>query len=182
MQDMPAPSMDEIHSYKSYLTSSRLLVEDETRFLDAPEDLLSLAMEEPMPEGFMADEGLTPMPRLAEEVRFPASIRKAPESEADSCASARRPSTQAQENLTLGVTISQLSLAMFVAVFAPIVTFSVIPTFAGRIAVVLLVGAGVATALMQSGVVRLLGRGALDWILCAGIYGGTMAAVAGTLA
>ncbi|POR36957.1 Uncharacterized protein TPAR_02844 [Tolypocladium paradoxum] len=184
MQDIPAPSIDEIHNYKSYLVSRRLLVDDETKFLDAPQDLLSLAMEEPMPEGFVADEGMTPMPRLAEEVEFPASSFKAPESEADSWTSARgpstRPSTRAQD--ALGATISQLGLAMFVAVFAPIVAFSVIPTFAGRIAVVLLVGASVATALMQSGVVRLLGRGTLDWILCAGIYGGAMAAVAGTLA
>ncbi|PNY25733.1 Uncharacterized protein TCAP_04330 [Tolypocladium capitatum] len=188
MQDMPAPSMDEIHSYRAYLASSRLLVDDETRFLDAPEDLLSLTMEEPMPEGFVADDGMTPMPCLAEEVEFPASSRNAPESEADSWASGRRPSVQpsvrpsprAQD--TLGATISQLGLAMFVAVFTPIASFSVIPTFAGRIVVVLLVGTSVATALMQSGVVRLLGRGTLDWVLCAGIYGGTMAAVASTLA
>ncbi|KND89395.1 hypothetical protein TOPH_06051 [Tolypocladium ophioglossoides CBS 100239] len=184
MQDMPPPSMDEIHRYKVYLASSRLLVDDETRFLDAPEDLFSLAMKEPMPEGFVADEGTTPMPRLAEEVEFPARSRNAPESEADSWASGRRPSvrpsTRTQD--TLGATVSQLGLAMFVAVFAPIVTFSVIPTFAGRIAVVLLVGTSVATALMQSGAVRLLDRGMRDWILCAGIYGGAMAAVAGALA
>lgn len=179
-QDIPSPSLSEIHGYKTYLASSRLLSDDETKFLDLPDDLVSLAKEEPTRKGSVADDGIT-MPRSAEEVALPASrSRKASESEAGSCAWTRRNGTRAQE--TLGVQLAQLALAMSIAVFVPIAAFAAIPGFARRIAVVTLVGASVAMALVHSGHVRLLDRGSLDWVICAVVYGGAMAAVAGALA
>lgn len=182
--DMPAPSLTEIYGYKSYLTNSQIVAEEETRFLDLPEDLVSLVREElPVAEELVADVGeATAMALgLVDEVVMPPPSRKEPESEAghSSASVKRRPrQSHASAETSLSTSVSQLALAMFVAVFVPVVTFAIIPDFAGRMTVVALVGASVGTALTQSGLVRLLERGALDWILCVAAYGATMAAVA----
>jgi hypothetical protein len=63
----------------------------------------------------------------------------------------------------------------------PILTFSVIPGFIGRLTVTGLVAGGVVGALMQSGVIaprQTLGR---DWLVCGGVYGGVMIVLAGII-
>ncbi|KJZ77623.1 hypothetical protein HIM_02800 [Hirsutella minnesotensis 3608] len=182
-QEMPFPSLSEIHDYKLYLANSRLVADEETRFLDMPEDLVSVARaENAVPERVGADEGTKPAPRVEDEevvVAPPIPMPRELASVASSVSSAKQHHARGHESL--GGWVSQLALAMCVAFFVPVVTFAVIPDFAGRITVVALVGSSVATALMQSGLVRLLDRGVLDWFLCAGAYGATMAIVAGIL-
>jgi hypothetical protein len=74
-----------------------------------------------------------------------------------------------------------LAVAIAVAVLVPIMTFSVIPGFIGRMTVVSLVAGGVVFALMQAGVV---GKGCFgkEGLVCGGIYGGVMVVIAGILA
>jgi hypothetical protein len=76
---------------------------------------------------------------------------------------------------------SGLAVAIAVSVLVPILTFSVIPGFIGRMTVVGLVAGGVVGALMQSGVIgrAMLGR---EGLICGGIYGGVMIIVAGIIA
>jgi len=73
-----------------------------------------------------------------------------------------------------------LAAAVSVAVLVPILTFSVIPGFLGRMTVVMLVTTGVVGALMQAGIV---GRNLLGWegSVCVGLYGGVMAVIAGVV-
>jgi hypothetical protein len=65
-------------------------------------------------------------------------------------------------------------------------TFPFIPGFVGRMAVVVLVGLGVVGGLIRAGLLRLgsggVAEGGWDWVLCAGVYGGVMAIVAGVIA
>ena len=50
-QSFPTPSADDIHDYRDFLTTQGPIVEAETRFLDAAEDLICLSEEEEEEEG-----------------------------------------------------------------------------------------------------------------------------------
>ncbi|PFH55798.1 hypothetical protein XA68_17606 [Ophiocordyceps unilateralis] len=178
-QDMAIPSLHEIVEYKTYLTSNRLLADEETSFLDAPDDLVCLLKEMPTVAGGGAGraEGMAMPLKCTEPVATAAASPRAPESEADSGVTSR----QDEAGDLLEASLSQLALAVFAAVLVPVFTFAIIPGFAGRITVVGLVGASIAMALVQSGLVELLDRGALDWVMCAGAYGAVMAVVAGVV-
>jgi hypothetical protein len=78
-------------------------------------------------------------------------------------------------------TLPAVAAALAVAILIPILTFSVIPNFIGRITVTALVACGVLGAVVQGGVVdqgRLLGS---EGLMCVGIYGGVMVVVAGVM-
>ncbi|ODA75944.1 hypothetical protein RJ55_08585 [Drechmeria coniospora] len=177
LHNLSPPSLDEIQNYKSYLANGRLLAEEEAKFLDVADDLVLLARDEWMPGDVNADDGITPMPRN-EEVVFPPTSSHAPESIVGNSVSSNPTLARGQDDL--GTQLVQLGLAMFVALFVPITTFPIMPTFAGRMVVVMLVGTSVGIALMQSGLVQVLNRGTMDWIACAVIYGFSMAATAST--
>ena len=74
-----------------------------------------------------------------------------------------------------------LAVAIAVSVLVPILTFSVIPGFIGRMTVVGLVAGGVVFALMQAGAV---GKGCFgrEGLVCGAIYGCVMVVIAGILA
>ncbi|KAJ6440991.1 hypothetical protein O9K51_06784 [Purpureocillium lavendulum] len=179
VQELPPASRDEAQSYRSWLNRNRLIVEDETKFLDLVDDLICLIRDDQTENDFAVDDGITPMPRTADELAFPVHERKPAESDAGTLVPAKHAPGPSQE--AVRTSLAQLVLAMFVALFVPIATFAVIPTFAGRIVVVALTGTSVATVLAQSGLAKLLDRGILDWVLCAGIYGGAMIIAAGIL-
>ncbi|PHH62899.1 hypothetical protein CDD81_6617 [Ophiocordyceps australis] len=180
LQQPPPPPLAEVHAYKSWLVSSRLIAEDETRFLDETEDLISLA-HQPAPDSLIGDDTATPMPHLPEPIAsFLPSTRQVREPEGASSDCAARTS-QPQARDALGRQLSQLVLAMCIAFFVPVATFTVISSFAGRITVVLFVEAIVTMALLQSGLVHLLDASSSNWLLSASIYFGAMAAVAGLL-
>lgn len=185
LQDLPRPSPDDVQTYRSWLSHGRLVVDDETRFLDHTDDLVCLAGDardsHPGGDGlFPDDEGVTPMPRAGDDAEQPLSTTGP-----DDGPSAAPPLPPLQPAAgaptTLEATLGPLALAMLVALLVPVAAFAVIPTLAGRAVVVAVVGTGVATALAQSGVARLLDRGPLDWALVAGAYGGAMALAAGVL-
>ncbi|KYK54826.1 hypothetical protein DCS_06787 [Drechmeria coniospora] len=177
LHNLSPPSLDEIQNYKSYLANGRLLAEEEAKFLDVADDLVLLARDEWMTGDVNADDGITPMPRN-EEVVFPPTSSHAPESIVGNSVSSNPTLARGQDDL--GTQLVQLGMAMFVALFVPITTFPIMPTFAGRMVVVMLVGTSVGIALMQSGLVQVLNRGTMDWIACAVIYGFSMAATAST--
>ncbi|RDA92762.1 hypothetical protein CP533_1418 [Ophiocordyceps camponoti-saundersi (nom. inval.)] len=184
-QDMAVPTLHEMHEYKTYLAANRLLADEETSFLDVPDDLVCLERGESMAaEAAVTGEGV--VVREAEDMvtgpmaAVPVTMLRGSESEASG---RRTPKQQDRiaEGVSLKSSLSQLALAVFAAVLVPVFTFAIIPGFSGRITVVGLVGASICMALVQSGLMQQLDRGMMDWILCAGAYGATMAAVAGVV-
>jgi len=75
-----------------------------------------------------------------------------------------------------GGELAHLAIATAVAVLVPILTFTVIPGFVGRMAVVLLVALAVFGTQAQAGTVGIDRR---DLVVCVGVYGGVMAVLAG---
>jgi len=65
---------------------------------------------------------------------------------------------------------------MAVAVLVPILTFTFIPSFIGRMTVVLLVALAIFGTQAQAGVIGVDRR---DLLVCVGVYGGVMAVLAG---
>jgi hypothetical protein len=165
-----APTLSEIHEYRDYLKKHAPIDDNETRFLEYSDDLVSLARPNYNAYDCTNDEDApTPMPRMS------AFIPSSPASEAGSNVSADDHARVALPHLAIG---------MAVAILLPILTFPVIPAYVGRMTVVLLVGLSVLSGLMQSGLVRFSGEGSAvvgtrDWLLCAGVYGGVMAITAG---
>jgi hypothetical protein len=173
-QGLPSPSLADIQDYRSYLATHSPIEEIETRFLDPTEDLVSLARPATSSDGANYEDAPTPMPRSAHATFLPSS----PASDAGSSAS-----TSQSADHTHDVALPHLAVGMAVAVLLPILTFPVVPSFVGRMVVVLLVGLGVLSGSTQAGFVRLTGNGSgsmggWDWLMCAGVYGGVMAVVA----
>ncbi|QUC23148.1 uncharacterized protein UV8b_07389 [Ustilaginoidea virens] len=176
VQDIPVPTWRDIHTYKTYLTTSNLIVDDETRFLDASNDLMVLASKSQSVHDFdAAGDGPTPMPRAVEDQQFPTMFKdngSQPSTRAEQASSSSRPNDEM---------LVRLACAGVCIVFVPIMTFAVIPSFLGRMAVVLLVALGVGVVMEQSGVMLDAQRRKPDWILYLGLYFGAMAVVAGAV-
>ncbi|KAL7805822.1 hypothetical protein V8C44DRAFT_360862 [Trichoderma aethiopicum] len=171
---MAEPSIKDVFDYKAYLQDINPLVEVECQFLDAADDLVNLVRRRRRSNGNPQDDPLSPMPRSSSVVGFPPP----PSSQISNAGSSLYPGQSAAPPSVKG-----LALAMAMIVLAPIICFSVIPGFVGRMTVVLLVGLGGAAALLQSGLFALVAeeRSTLDWVLCAGLYGGVMAVIAGII-
>ena len=184
--------------YRAYLSGQQPIAEIETRFLDMTDDLVSPSYGRPRPPSRASsagsagygprspsDEALTPMP--PSEAFLPHHLPPPPSPGALSRASsvmtahrvarcggdedAARPATA-----RTGTELAHLAIATAVAVLVPILTFAVIPGFVGRMAVVLLVALAVFGTQAQAGTVGIETR---DLVVCAGVYGGVMAVLAG---
>ena len=83
---------------------------------------------------------------------------------------------QAPEHLPGSSELAHLAIAMAVAVLVPILTFTFIPSFIGRMTVVLLVALAIFGTQAQAGVIGVDRR---DLLVCVGVYGGVMAVLAG---
>ncbi|KAF3067923.1 hypothetical protein CFAM422_008249 [Trichoderma lentiforme] len=171
--NMAEPSIQDVVNYRSYLNTINPLVEDECQFLEAADDLINLGRRRRRSNGNAQDDPLSPMPRSSSVNGFPPP----PSSQISNAGSS------IYQNITQVSSLKRLVLAMAMIVLAPIVCFSVIPGFIGRMTVVFLVGLGGAVALFQSGLLNSLAedRSTLDWALCAGVYGGVMAVIAGII-
>ncbi|KAH7322839.1 hypothetical protein B0I35DRAFT_426581 [Stachybotrys elegans] len=173
------PTRRDIEHYRQFLAAGRPIVEEETRFLDAKEDLITLhtgapdARRAPVESLFAIDRH----PPVAETGFPPGS----PHSFTGSAKSEPLPSARPPEQTEAGM-VAYAMVAMFVAILVPILTFSVIPGFVARMTVVMLMGSGVLTMLVQSGPLKQMmdSRGALDWVVAGAIYIGAMAVIAGT--
>ncbi|ROT38398.1 hypothetical protein SODALDRAFT_359489 [Sodiomyces alkalinus F11] len=188
-QSLPSPHPDDIHTYRTYLATHGPVIDTETRFLDWEDDLVSLARhpgDAPMPHD-VSDDMLTPMPRPS--MRFP-SVPGSPTSDAGCAESTRNAPLQPQNLDALhdsGYLLPRLVIAIAAAFLLPLLTFALIPSFVGRMAVVVLVCLGIFAVLLQWGFVRTGVGGAdrweglggpQDWTICLGVYGVVMAVVA----
>lgn len=156
--------MADIHEYRGYLATHDLIAEPETHFLDPNEDLICLG---DAPESSCDEEDMiaTPMPRRGSIL--------------NSLADSFQPSfpTVIDEDETVEDSSFPVKIAVSIAVLVPMLTFIVIPGYLGRMGVVILVGIGVLTALLQSRTIEM--RATRDFCFSAGAYGVFMAVIAG---
>ncbi|KAF2998104.1 hypothetical protein E8E14_005187 [Neopestalotiopsis sp. 37M] len=159
------PTMADVHEYRGYLATHRPIVDIETQFLDANEDLICLG--DIFDGGYDEDAAPTPMPRRG------------------SMFSEQRPqeddpqdyfSTTNDKDSTLDDPYLPINLALAIAVVVPTLIFSMVPGYLGRMVVVLLVGAGVVGMLRRGHVIDT--RVTKDFCICAGTYGAIMAVIA----
>ncbi|KAK8922573.1 hypothetical protein H634G_00679 [Metarhizium anisopliae BRIP 53293] len=175
VQDIPVPTWRDIHLYKTYLTTSNLIVDDETRFLDAENDLVSLSGPMQSADDLnTVDDGPTPMPKATEEQQqFPPFFK-------DNGMSSTR-AEQATPQRQGDTVLVRLALSCMCVVFVPVITFAVVPNFIARMAIVVFVALSVGVMIERSGLLPETERHKLAWILYSGLYCGAMAVVAGTV-
>jgi uncharacterized protein DUF6594 len=175
-QALAPPSLSDVGDYRSYLATHNPIVEIETRFLDVVDDLVSMARPS-SPDtdqtDFASDGAPTPMPQYSND---PTSTLPTNPSDNDKASLMTKISNAQPVTSVFEPTVPHVALAVAVSFLLPILTFSVIPSFVGRMIVVLLVALGVLGPLMQSR--ERLGVDAQDGVILASIYGGVMAVVA----
>ena len=162
-QGLANPSPSEMEEYRSFLEMQKPIAELETRFLDAPDDLIALRSPPPSPD-CLSSGAPTPMPRAE-----PPSSPVLPEKDLKSVTPAPAPLPQ--------TSIPSLAAAIAVAVLLPVLSFASVPGLPGRLTVIWLVAAGVLNPLLQACGLR-GGVDGRDALACAGIYGGAMSVVA----
>ncbi|KAI0379478.1 hypothetical protein F5Y04DRAFT_272012 [Hypomontagnella monticulosa] len=175
-QRMPAPILDDVHEYRSYLSTQGPIAEVETRFLDAVDDLVCVSDEY---QDVVEEEAIaTPMPMPHPEFAMPepravSPIRSRPVS----------PYRQQETGTETVISVSYeetpiipLSVAVTVAVILPILTFLIIPGYLGRLTVVFLVGLSILGALIQGQIVAVR---TWELLTVGGLYGAVMAVIAG---
>ncbi|KAH8173937.1 hypothetical protein LIA77_05356 [Sarocladium implicatum] len=182
--DLPAPTLNDVQDYRAFLSSGGAIAVEETEFLGASSDLITLDEAQLRGTDQYSEDLLTPMPRSATEQEFPIQLKSA-SGDADK---AKAPFIRL--NTPGGVpkqalpptALAHLVFAVFVAVLVPIFTFAVIPDFAGRITVVVLVASSVLSMLLQTGLMKLLAeeKGVVALLLCGVGYSGVMATAAAT--
>ncbi|KAI1258730.1 hypothetical protein F5Y18DRAFT_326780 [Xylariaceae sp. FL1019] len=182
-QSLPAPSLADVHEYRSFLSTYAPINDLETQFLDTTDDLVCVGERE---MDMIADEDdlATPMPRPDMPMFNP---RRRPSvsvlSQSDVSRRLDERSSVSQETLASTQmekpAIAQISVAAAVAIILPIFTFLVIPGFLGRMTVASLVGGATLGALVQGNIVGL--QATQELCVCIGLYGGVMALLAGVI-
>ncbi|OTB03200.1 hypothetical protein M426DRAFT_321989 [Hypoxylon sp. CI-4A] len=185
-QGLPAPSMEDVHEYRSYLANHAPVAEAETRFLDNPDDLVCVSEDEP--DVIDEDPVPTPIPMqmpmpMQMPIQHPTFPMSEPRSRSPSKPRAVSPYRRQEESSTVTgddgydePPIIPLSVAVTVAVILPILTFLIIPGYPGRLTVVTLVGLSILGALIQGGIVAIR---TWELLVCVGLYGAVMAVIAG---
>ncbi|TVY83321.1 hypothetical protein LSUE1_G004780 [Lachnellula suecica] len=167
-QSLSPPDPEDISTYRDYLHTAHLIAEAETRFLDPADDLVSIASDHIPPSS-----------------SYPSSNQSSASSYPPSTAGtstvmpSSKPSASSPEEVRS--TLPALAVAIAVAILIPILTFSVIPGFVGRVTVSSLVSCGVLGALIQGSVIDQSMLLRSEGLMCAGIYGGVMIVVAGVM-
>ncbi|KAK8096169.1 hypothetical protein PG999_014191 [Apiospora kogelbergensis] len=173
---MPKPALADVREYQGYLAAHAPIAEHETRFLDATDDLVCLAEEEEAVGGGYLQHHENGVRRLHVPRR-----QYSPVSRSSLREDSYEGSTYDEEGDEGGedddAPVISLSLAMAVAVIAPIMAFGIVPGYFGRMTVVLLVSVGVLWGLIHERVIGV--HATRDFYICAGLYGMAMAVVAG---
>ena len=154
-QSFPAPSPDDIDGYGHFLTTQARVAPAEMRFLNTTNDLIHLSKEE--------------------EAEYEDKDEDEEGSEADEAAAAATMPPPPLLYLSLGITA---------AVVAPVLAFVAIPSFLGRMAVVLLVLGGGLAALFRGNLADfgIAPEMTQDVCACVGFYGAVLAVLAGAVA
>ncbi|KAH9905620.1 hypothetical protein F4778DRAFT_671474 [Xylariomycetidae sp. FL2044] len=180
-QSLPIPTLADIHEYRGYLAVHQPIAEQETRFLDATDDLVCLGASDEEEE----EEEEREYDKISHNnVALDAMGDRNEHEEANSRPTShhddrKKGSFIAAEAIPHPLSATHLSLTTASAVIVPTLTFAVIPGYLGRMTVVFLVGLGVLGALVQG---QFVGAGATrDLCLYAALYGGVMAVLAGVV-
>ncbi|KAH6668132.1 hypothetical protein F5X68DRAFT_53396 [Plectosphaerella plurivora] len=182
-QSLQSPDPADVDAYRDYLITHGPIVQTETHFLDAEEDLVSLSRACPAND-FNSENLPTPMPRRA--ITFPPTPTS-PVSEAGSRVGQRQrgrgPVPRKRDEVKPLGALPLLAGGLAASFFLPIMAFVLIPAFVGRLAVVFLMTVVTGVALLQTGALRHLNGpgasgGATDVVVCAGVYGAVMAVLA----
>ncbi|KAG4436494.1 hypothetical protein IFR05_008035 [Cadophora sp. M221] len=173
-QSLTHPDLEDIEHYRTYLQTEQPIAEAETHFLDPTDDLISIYSETLAPPSFPHSSHASSSTVSSSESSSQVSSSTTP--------SAPLPSPISTLHPELQPILPGLASAIAIAILVPILTFSVIPGFMGRLTVAMLVATFMVGALIQSGIVQrymLLGKESLT---CAGIYVGVMVVIAGIVA
>ncbi|KAI1427612.1 hypothetical protein F5Y12DRAFT_142390 [Xylaria sp. FL1777] len=192
---LPAPTPADMQEYRGFLASYGPIVEIETQFLDATDDLVYLGYSD---EDVVTNEEdvITPVSpsdvsdfhsrrrvsilsqsdisRRYDERRTPSPDQGIATQFPTQDAPQGAPHDQEAANKQ---SVTHLSIAMAAAITLPLLTFLVIPGFVGRMTVVCLVGIGILGGLVQGKVMKL--RASQEFCISVGLYGGVMAFLAG---
>ncbi|KAL2072009.1 hypothetical protein VTL71DRAFT_11352 [Oculimacula yallundae] len=174
-QSLHHPDLEDIEHYRNYLQNEQPIAEAETHFLDPTDDLVSIYSESHAPPSFLSSQAPSSSISSSSEVSSHTS---------HSTSSTPSPAlpTEPSHETDLQPILPHLASAIAIAILVPILTFSVIPGFVGRLTVACLVAVFMVAAMVQSGIVKrsaLLGQ---ESCVCAGIYGGVMIVLAGIVA
>ncbi|KAI2624485.1 hypothetical protein GGS21DRAFT_532512 [Xylaria nigripes] len=180
---LSTPTMDDLQQYRGYLATHAPIVEAETEFLDATDDLICLGDND---EDKTKEEENAATPTSRPDPTDSHSRRRASVISVSEISSRRQDegSIVSQDQNDAGIdSVSNrhssihLLVAAAVAIVLPILTFAVIPGFMGRMTVVCLVGMGITGTLVQG---RMIGfRATQEFCVSVGLYGGVMALLAG---
>jgi hypothetical protein len=174
IQDLPRPMPGNIHEYRDWLASARPITDDETTFLDIPDDLITF-------HGPPPHNGSEPPMQ-------PLLLRQAPQSEfgwppaspVSAASPMAKPGSAKPADAIGPIELGYVMGAMVLAFLVPVLTFVMIPSFVARMTIATLVGSGVMTFFTQSQILGHLleGQGVSAWALGLGGYLGAMAVLA----
>ncbi|KAJ5046328.1 uncharacterized protein L3040_003574 [Drepanopeziza brunnea f. sp. 'multigermtubi'] len=162
-QSLAHPDPEDIELYRAYLQTEQPIAEPETHFLDPADDLVSITSDPP--HSFAS-------PSLTSSL----SSRSLPSSSPGSPLLQTR-----QPSMDLQPVLPGVASALAIAVLVPILMFSVIPGFVGRVTVAALVGVFMVGALVQSGIVDRGWMVKREGFSCVGCYLGVMVVLAGVV-
>ncbi|KAH9207101.1 hypothetical protein DL95DRAFT_438697 [Leptodontidium sp. 2 PMI_412] len=173
-QSLTHPDLEDIEHYRSYLQTEQPIAEAETHFLDPTDDLVSIYSETLAPPSFLHSSDAPSSTASSSEISSQVSSSTTPSAPLPSPISAAHPELQP--------ILPGLASAIAIAILVPILTFSVIPGFMGRLTVSMLVATFMVGALIQSGIVQRYMLFGKESLTCAGIYVGVMVVIAGIVA
>ncbi|VUC35501.1 unnamed protein product [Clonostachys rosea] len=172
IQQYPRPTDEEIDGYKDLLfRDGGLIVENEARFIHHESDLVCLPI-------FTADEPVPPMKEVSgmppSPIQSDITTHTTRGKQGNDLVKAKKVAFNRSRTL---LNAAYVSIA---AILAPILTFFVIPSFLGRMLIVFVAIGGVSAVVMSSGLLRGSDQTVVrDCVICAGVYGGIMAVLAG---
>ncbi|KAI0200670.1 hypothetical protein F4808DRAFT_460493 [Astrocystis sublimbata] len=188
---LPTPTMGDVSQYRSFLANYAPIVEAESQYLDAMDDLVYVGYSEE-DEEVIADEDALATPTSRSDIadfqtqRRVSSVMSqsdfAPRHEERSTAALNHESSPHNQKppMDKGLSMRRLLVAIAVAMQLPIITFLVIPGFIGRMTVVFLVGSGILGFLAQGGG-GINFQATQEFFIGVGLYGGIMAVFAGLI-
>ncbi|TVY43159.1 hypothetical protein LOCC1_G004644 [Lachnellula occidentalis] len=172
-QSLSSPDPDDISTYRDYLQTAHPIAEVETHFLDPADDLVSIYSDHIPPSSSCYSTS-----QSATSSYPPSSVVTPSKTSEDSEVSERSESYPHAEVQSI---LPAHAAALATAILIPILAFTVIPNFIGRIAVTSIAAGGVLGATIQGGVADMGMVLRSEGLMCAGIYGGLMIIVAGIM-
>ncbi|TVY59350.1 hypothetical protein LCER1_G000738 [Lachnellula cervina] len=172
-QSLSSPDPDDISTYRDYLQTAHPIAEAETHFLDPADDLVSISSDHVPPSSscYSTSQSATSS--------YPPSSIVSPSKASERSEVSER--SEPYPHAELQSILPAHAAALATAILIPILAFTVIPNFIGRIAVTSIAAGGVLGATIQGGFADMGMVLGSEGLMCAGIYGGLMIVVAGIM-